>query len=668
METSLISISKIFTERLLRIPDYQRGYAWTSKEITEFWNDIIFLENDKNHYVGVLTLEDVPEKNISNWVEDHWIIKARNYSPYFIVDGQQRITTIVILIQAIIEEMNSREGEQQLNYTDITEIQKKFIFENKQKTSSLRSYIFGYDKDNPSYEYLKQEIFGEHSVNSLQLENTIYTQNLFFAKTFFAEKLSSLSLEEMESIYKKITQNLLFNIYSLDKEIDTYVAFETMNNRGKILSHLELLKNRLIYLTTKLSEPDYEKDSLRHSINECWKSMYHFLGKDIKKRLSDDEFLYHHYVLHFKTPPEKKAEPEEVSHFEEQMYFTLKNGIPGSFALSRDEHTRVLLDDIFSSKPLNDKSRKFEISEDFISEYVKSLKKSVEAWYFIHNPEESKYSKKTIEWLTRINKIPGWKVCRVLFLEILNNGYSTQKIEATLGLCERFLFINTMLLDQYFFRSLNLVSLALQFKREKNIDGLMLHLKSETDKLLKYVHTEFQEMFKESDFYKWNGIKYFMYDYEYSLQTNSRTERTKLNWEEFRSKERDSDHNTIEHIYPQRANHSSWKSLFSQYSLRERKRFRHTIGNLVPLATRKNASLSNKPFEEKSNKGFKYGCYSENEITNFTQWGPEEIKERSFQLLAFMDKRWELGLCPPQILKDKAKAKTHYLNLIGLNI
>lgn len=85
METSLISISKIFTERLLRIPDYQRGYAWTSKEISEFWNDVIFLENDKNHYVGVLTLEDVPSKNISNWVEDHWIIQAKNYSPYFIV-------------------------------------------------------------------------------------------------------------------------------------------------------------------------------------------------------------------------------------------------------------------------------------------------------------------------------------------------------------------------------------------------------------------------------------------------------------------------------------------------------------------------------------------------------------------------------------------------------
>lgn len=666
METSLISISKIFTERLLRIPDYQRGYAWTSKEISEFWNDVIFLENDKNHYVGVLTLEDVPEKNISNWVEDHWIIQAKNYSPYFIVDGQQRITTIVILIQAIIEEMNSRGSEQQLNYTDISDIRKKFIFENKEKKSPLRSYIFGYDKDNPSYEYLKQEIFGEHSVSSLKLENTIYTQNLLYAKKFFAEKIHALPLNEMESIYKKITQNLLFNIYSLDKEIDTYVAFETMNNRGKILSHLELLKNRLIYLTTKLSEPDYEKDSLRHSINECWKSMYHFLGKDIKKRLSDDEFLYHHYVLHFKQPLIESNDDDTISLEDEEIYFSLNRG----YSITRDEHTRILLDEIFSSKPLNDKTRTFEITAEFISNYVSSLKKSVETWYFIHNPEESRYSKKTIEWLTRITKIPTWKVCRVLLLELLNNGYSTQSIENTLGLCERLLFINTMFLNRYFFKELNLINLALHFRREKNIDWLMHYLKTETDKTLKYVHREFSEKFKESDFYHWSGIRYFMYDYEYSLQLNSKTERTKLNWEEFRNKERDSDYDTIEHIYPQRAQHSSWKELFKDYSIRERKRFRHSIGNLVPLASRKNSSLSNKSFAEKSIKGFKYGCYSENELTNYSQWGPEDIKERSFQLLAFMDKRWDLGLCPQQILKDKDKnkAKTFYLNLIGLNI
>lgn len=54
---TLSSLAKIFVEKIYRIPDYQRGYAWTLKEVEDFWDDLCRLETDKNHYVGVLTLE-----------------------------------------------------------------------------------------------------------------------------------------------------------------------------------------------------------------------------------------------------------------------------------------------------------------------------------------------------------------------------------------------------------------------------------------------------------------------------------------------------------------------------------------------------------------------------------------------------------------------------------
>jgi hypothetical protein len=52
VQTELLSISKIFTENLFRIPDYQRGYSWTEKQLKDFWNDINQLEEGKNHYTG----------------------------------------------------------------------------------------------------------------------------------------------------------------------------------------------------------------------------------------------------------------------------------------------------------------------------------------------------------------------------------------------------------------------------------------------------------------------------------------------------------------------------------------------------------------------------------------------------------------------------------------
>ena len=41
MDSQLQSISKIFTEKLYRIPDYQRGYAWEEKQLKDYWNEIV---------------------------------------------------------------------------------------------------------------------------------------------------------------------------------------------------------------------------------------------------------------------------------------------------------------------------------------------------------------------------------------------------------------------------------------------------------------------------------------------------------------------------------------------------------------------------------------------------------------------------------------------------
>ena len=51
-----------------------------------------------------------------------------------------------------------------------------------------------------------------------------------------------------------------------DRDLDVQAVFETMNNRGKSLSTLEKLKNRLIYLTEKLSNPDEDKKALRRCV------------------------------------------------------------------------------------------------------------------------------------------------------------------------------------------------------------------------------------------------------------------------------------------------------------------------------------------------------------------------------------------------------------------
>src|SRR5207244_3453654 len=95
----------------------------------------------------------------------------------------------------------------------------------------------------------------------------------------------------------------LFNEYIIKDEFDVFVAFETMNNRGKTLSDLELLKNRLIYLTTLYIDSELdtaERKSLRDTVNDAWKEVYRQLGRNKTRPLNDDDFLQAHWTMYFK--------------------------------------------------------------------------------------------------------------------------------------------------------------------------------------------------------------------------------------------------------------------------------------------------------------------------------------------------------------------------------
>lgn len=117
-----MTLSGIFEQRIIRIPDYQRGYAWQEQQLNDFWEDLVHLSPERVHYTGVLTLEPVDPENWQRWENDLWIIEGKGYKPFYIVDGQQRLTTSVILIQAILE---SVPNHAELNFQTVDEIKQK---------------------------------------------------------------------------------------------------------------------------------------------------------------------------------------------------------------------------------------------------------------------------------------------------------------------------------------------------------------------------------------------------------------------------------------------------------------------------------------------------------------------------------------------------------------
>lgn len=640
MKTELLTVSKIFHEAIFRIPDYQRGYSWEESHLKDFWADLEQLDATKSHYTGVLTLEEVPESAWVRWEDDVWIIRSKKYSPYYVVDGQQRLTTISILLQCIIEATTADE----LNYTPIEIHRRKYIFE-KRSDSLARAYIFGYERDNPSREFLKQEIFADTSVGHSTGEATIYTRNLRNAKKFFLDKISILSHAELEAIFSKVTQQLVFNAYEISKEIDVFVAFETMNNRGKPLSALELLKNRLIYLVANVPEAQPgDGKMLRKQINDAWAVVYHNLGRNENRPLNDDAFLQTHLAnyYHQKVSKDVPIDDDQQAKFMGLSYEVLEES---SDFLLRNHFTRRRLQSTEGGKD--------PLTAVVLQEYAADLRSAADTYFKISTPSCSGYSDLEKIYLERLGRLRGYGASPIV-LAVYRRESSSKLRAQFLEAFERYLFCIS-LKGGYRVNhraSMLAVDVVRYIKGARKIDEIVTLYNNSVDQLFK--EDSLSDMLHDwtkngPGYYGWRSVRYFLFEYELSLQAKSRSDRSKIDWAAFSKEEYRSDYVSVEHIYPQRARAQYWVDRFGHLSSTDKRRLRNSLGNLLALSIPKNSSLGNKPFPEKvgnanSTTGYRFGGYSENEVAMLNDWTPEEIVERGIRMLSFMETHWRLNI------------------------
>ena len=670
----LTNIDTIFKKKLFRIPDYQRGYAWQRKQLTDFWEDINTLEDGKNHYTGVLSLEEAPKSKWSTWEEDSWIIENKGYTPYFIVDGQQRLATCIILIQALIEEalvlpQNKLPNKEDFELCDtkISDIRKDFIFIHR-SNSILRSYIFGYEKDNPSYEFLKTKIFNEAS-SSNQYQETLYTQNLENAKKFFRDNFRALNEQDrpqmLESIYKIVTRNLLFNEYVIQSDVDVFVAFETMNNRGKKLSDLELLKNRLIYLTTLYRKDDREKAELRKRINDSWKDIYYQLGRNKLNPLNDDDFLKAHWIMYFKY---SRKTGNDYIHFLLDDQFSPKKvlkQIPLTIDIQDATEVRDISDDDLNDEEdtqneLQKPATRSALSIKEVSDYAKSIQDSSSQWFKTFNPWGTDCTMEEKNWLDCLNRI-GIGYFRPLVMSAFTSNKVTAEGRIKLfKAIERFIFIAFRLSQtRGNYRSSEFYNLSRDLYYGKaDIDAIVNSLNErlaftfnedgtfKLNSFQDFISNKFKYGSKDG-FYGWRGIRYFLYEYERHLFDQSKNKTQKISWDKFINSE---DMVSIEHILPQTPDKECWQNTFGSYSPIELSALTNTLGNLLALSQPKNSSLQNdcyidKRADKNTAHGYFNGSYSENRVAElYQEWTAEQIKRRSLDLISFMETRWSIKI------------------------
>ncbi|QCZ94370.1 DUF262 domain-containing protein [Salinimonas iocasae] len=280
-------IQDIFSLGYFKIPRFQRPYSWELDEVESFWNDITS-EADANYFIGSMV-----------------VYQTRR--PYFgIVDGQQRLTTITLLLSAIrngfikLGEENLAKGVHK--YIEKANIDNEDEFVVKAETSFpyLQAHIQTYNgsslkcdvgneekKLEVAYKLLNKKLV-EHVPElsaEANLQPSLFTNH---------EADPVVALKELRD--KVLSLKLVF--IQLDSEEDAYLIFETLNARGRDLTTADLIKNLILKkLKTKSSILDLAKES--------WNTLVKRLD-DVNDEKVLDTFLLHYWLSKHGYTTDKK--------------------------------------------------------------------------------------------------------------------------------------------------------------------------------------------------------------------------------------------------------------------------------------------------------------------------------------------------------------------------
>ncbi|MFP6043089.1 DUF262 domain-containing protein [Helicobacter pylori] len=581
----LLNLDGVIEKGMFEIPSYQRGYAWQERQLKDFWNDLEHVSKlgDKFHYMHSLTLRESENEFES--------------SAFEIIDGQQRLATSLILLGLLAKTTQNKNPKYSL-----INLEPILSYKYYGLSEAFRA-ITGEEKDLEKF------------------QTSFYAKNLIVAYEFFKEKISDTPIEALEKMFDALIKKMLFSVVELnDNRIDPFSSFETINNRGKDLSTLELLKNRLHFVAHKICEGK-KLEKLQQEINDTYTLIYHDL-----RQFEDD---------HLK---------DFLKHFVEYYY-----GEKGDFK-------KRLLEMEFNAHQRYTDNTNFDEEYEKIDDLLFYLSYSSKVWNFLHTLDEKSIAlifddnrklemeitpkmRSLLDKMRRLNALSDNAflplLLSLLTIQLVGRSaneqpYTTKELEGLLEYLERFGFLiygvagkNTaknewielafMAFRAYRYGGENIAieklpTLEKSFFNRQGNSGLELleeciHSKKNTEK-----------------WYQWGkALNYLLYEYE--LHHNPETT---LNF--------DSSIESIEHILPQNPDQGYSAK---EKSLAKNPNIVHALGNLLLIAKNANSSLSNKPFEEKRKEYLK-GSYSEKEVAKNASFGVAQIKERSEKLLDFL--------------------------------
>lgn len=349
------------------VPSYQRAYSWD----TEFDNS----KTPKQTNVFLSDLEDYNRSSTtSSYYFGHFLFEEKDKTTFGVVDGQQRLTTIVIFLSALFKKLESIRP-----LTENEEVAKEDMILRK---SAHRFETVDYDK----------QLFKDYVVNQtkkdrngLDTESAKRIVNAFdFFNAHFSDKDETYLLKMLETV-----QNASCTTHPVKDESEAIQMFIFQNNRGKKPSDLEIIKAQFMFNVHLFGGE--EKEALIEEIKSRFEKIYRSISS-IEYRINEDEVLTYTLRVHFNSLWENNAIDKINSLLSEENPIPFIKSFTQSLATSfehlttffgKDErenleiHSLVTLGGIGIAIPFIIKAYSFDLSIQQINQLCNKLESIV---------------------------------------------------------------------------------------------------------------------------------------------------------------------------------------------------------------------------------------------------------------------------------------------------
>lgn len=658
LENNDYLLNRLFNGYVFHIPEYQRFYSWDKSHWGDLWNDLrnIVDEENRDHYMGTVICKD---ENNAIETEEY----TANYREYGIVDGQQRFTTLILLVKAIVDiyesidpDALSEEAHERYEKLPVSDSEALFVCDQTMTPGNE-----GYEARNKLK--LQQE---DNRVFKAILRNDIVTttidtpsqRRLVGAYEFYTGRLEELQEKQsqvtfLDQIGRFLSgiQTLQFMVYTIDNQAQATLIFESINDRGKGLSKLDKTKSFLMHKVYLAGSDDAVSgitiNDVQSRFGQVYRSLQTIDDTDRTSGLSEDRIQQYHYIATIDRSVNRRYLNSET----DRRNRTLRSGAPVYLDALKWHFTQ--LHDNNDNAPYTSYPRNCLEDIDWYSDGLKR--------YYWHMERIATYGNVTDD-----DPDIAWEVKKLFSLGRLGNFYplllalwdeyhkdrlSSNELKDILQLTEVASFRIYSVADRrsdtgesQFYKLANKIATG---TRDANwITGQI----KDNIRSLEYNFANSLRNQNAYDKFRSKDIRYLLYSYELYLRE---TEMGGAAPSMERAVENAGKEYSIDHIRP----NDTSKLELSEEEERIHEDIKHSLGNLTLTTGPRNASWKNRPYKEKrelnedewedASEDRPVYMSSDFEMTRniareYETWGPRRIEARLEDLIDYAEKRWSL--------------------------